>query len=514
MPSSEPILDRVVGSYRLIALLGEGGAAHTYLAEDVNSGERLAVKELRLIKSGNSKQIELFERECATLRELDHPQIPRFVDNVVERRAETLSLYLVQELVEGDSLQQQIDAGRRCTARETVRILQSCLAPLTYLHDRNPPLYHRDIKPSNVIQRPDGSCVLVDFGAVREAILDDRSRGSSVVGTFGYMAPEQFQARAYPATDLYGLAATALHLLSGVEPGRFPLRRLKPEIGAFLRTDPYLTAILDILLEPAAEDRYSSVAALKGALDRWEEAHADDPEANLLAELATPDRDDKSPAPPPSQPTVTVSDEAATPSTSGRLERTDQLDSPSAVPVKSPDLWSRADAPQQLARSNGDVKAPVVTERAAASEMFVPGGLGSRELGPAVALVGAAVIALGVLGPVASGAVWIGLGIAIAVYGVVLATVPRRPAGRSTSAARSGDLADAEVRALVRRVSPLGGTEWLAEYDFEASDGIHYQNRVRLASARAAREVAADPGRLVARYSLADPEDSILIARP
>ena len=119
----------MVSHYELTRLLGEGGLARTFLANDTRTGERLAVKELQLLKSREKKQIELFERECATLRELNHPQIPRFADTVVERHDATLSLFLVQEFIDGKSLQQLLDAGQRFTASEVVAVMISCLQP-------------------------------------------------------------------------------------------------------------------------------------------------------------------------------------------------------------------------------------------------------------------------------------------------------------------------------------------------------------------------------------------------
>lgn len=561
---------RTVGRYHLRSLLGEGGAANTYLADDPATGERFALKELRLIKTSNSKQIELFERECAILRELDHPQIPRFIDNVVERRAETISLYLVQELIEGQSLQQMLDRGHRFTARQTVRVMKSCLEPLTYLHASNPPLFHRDIKPSNIILRPDGECVLVDFGAVREAILDDRSRGSSVVGTFGYMAPEQFQARAYPSTDLYGLAATALHLLTGIEPGRFPLRRLKPELDAFLSTDAHLTAILDILLEPAAEDRYGSATALANALERWEATHGDDPESDQLTPIWQPAVQsaegapsnvsvdptagvasneplslsaDAGPESGPSSPTDATDDSAESPGmdaeadeasakaesagqpsgsaadASGSAERGAE---PSGAPAGGP---SEPGAPPDSAASpepgappaqqlSAGGRSPVGVERAPLSEAFVPGRQGARDGGPLVALLGAAAAAVGLLGQIEyNRGSWIVIGAVLLAYGLVLALTPRRPAGRSTRAARSGETVDVEVRRIIKRVAPLGRPEWEVEFGYLGSDELHYVNRFRLANAKAAREVAEDPTRLRARFAAHDPADSVLVSR-
>lgn len=535
---------RTVGRYELLSLLGEGGAANTYAARDTTNDQRLAVKELRLLKASNTKQIELFERECAILRELDHPQIPRFIDNVVERRPETISLYLIQELVVGRSLQQWLDEGRRFSPAETVDIMQSCLEPLQYLHDRTPPLFHRDIKPSNVIQRPDGSCVLVDFGAVREAILEDRGRGSSVVGTFGYMAPEQFQARAYPATDLYGLAATTLHLLTGIEPGRFPLKRLKPEIQRHLRTDPHLTAILDILLEPTPEDRYANVGALCAALDRWTDTHGDDPAVRELAQVLPTE----SPEVANDEVTVAVADDVATPDDSGDTPALDP-EVPSAVPGVPQDRHSSprltvedlaefaererlpppmalladasatppptrpiADRKQELAPATSGVRVPVITERSNAAESLLPGGLGAREVGPAIAVLGIGALAYARFSSLEyNQGAWFALGAVLAIYGVLLAISPRRAVSRGTSAARSGNRAGAQVRRIVKRVGILGGSMWVVEYAFEADDELHYSSQFLLPSAKAAKEVALAPESVHVRYAPHDPEDSVLV---
>ncbi len=120
---------------------------------------------------------------------------------------------------------------------------------------------HRDVKPRNVVRRPDGTYVLVDFGAVRELLA--RRGSTTIVGTMGYMAPEQFQGRALPATDVYAVGATALAALTGVEPETLPHKGLRVDVRAALqgRASPELVATLERMLEPDPDERAPSLAA-------------------------------------------------------------------------------------------------------------------------------------------------------------------------------------------------------------------------------------------------------------
>src|SRR6185437_13327347 len=139
---------------------------------------------------------------------------------------------------------------------------------LDYLHGRAPPIVHRDIKPSNVIRRPDGSFALIDFGAVRDRMKPEG--GSTVVGTFGYMAPEQFQGRAMPASDVYAAGATALTLLTGREPEDLPHKGLALDVPTALagtRVQPALVRALSTMLVPDPDTRASSIAPLLPSLD-------------------------------------------------------------------------------------------------------------------------------------------------------------------------------------------------------------------------------------------------------
>jgi hypothetical protein len=195
------------------------------------------------------------------LSSLDHPALPRYIEHFEEAGA----LYLVMEKIEGETLASRRRRGARLDQAQVLRFLKEAATCLAYLHGQAPPVVHRDIKPGNVILRPDGSYCLVDFGSVRDRLKPEG--GSTVVGTFGFMAPEQFQGRAGAGSDVYAVAATALSLLTGSEPEDLPHKGLAIDVETALRghADRRLIAALRSMLEPDPERRADSVA---GALER------------------------------------------------------------------------------------------------------------------------------------------------------------------------------------------------------------------------------------------------------
>jgi serine/threonine protein kinase len=156
---------------------------------------------------------------------------------------------------------------RRHVDRETVLdLFAELLGVLDYLHTRVPPVLHRDIKPANVIVRNGGAPVLVDFGAVRNVFRSPDESGSTVVGTYGYMPYEQYMGQASPASDLYALAATFLHLITGRPPSDFMTDTARLEVPPALPCGEPLRSVLARLLVAAPGDRYSSAKAARAAL--------------------------------------------------------------------------------------------------------------------------------------------------------------------------------------------------------------------------------------------------------
>ncbi len=267
-PSIEmPVLELIDARYEVLKEIGRGAQGKTYLSRRRRDARYVIVKELPFEQMGSWKELELFEREAMALRAIDHRAIPRFLDSFhLEVDDGPPRFFLVQDFVSGDPLDVVIARGTRLGENEIVAFARHMLDTLHYLHSMSPPIIHRDIKPSNIIKTGAGYA-LVDFGAV-QLIAHDETGGSTVVGTSGYMPPEQFGGRAEPASDLYALGAAMVHILTHTHPSKLPQKRLKLiwRDRAKNVTAP-LAAFVDKLIEPMLEDRFESAAQARAALD-------------------------------------------------------------------------------------------------------------------------------------------------------------------------------------------------------------------------------------------------------
>lgn len=250
------------GDYKVQRLIARTPHSRVYLAQGP-AGQQVALKELLFAQVPGPQEVEAFEREARLLETLSHPRIPRLLGHFQEGQGAELRLYLAAEHIAGETLLERM-AHHTFSEAEARDMGLQVLEILEYLHKRKPRVLHRDIKPANLIQQPDGTLFLVDFGSARES-MKGATVGSTLVGTFGYMPLEQFGGTVDVTSDLYALGATLVHLLGRTPPADHfqPDRGLDvshleaPVLGPWLRK---LTA-----LRP--EDRYPSAKLARQALE-------------------------------------------------------------------------------------------------------------------------------------------------------------------------------------------------------------------------------------------------------
>jgi len=273
---AETILE---GRYRLESALARGATASTWKAVDTRSGEACVVKELSVgavVREGSTahswdgdftKVVDLFEREARVLANLDHPGIPHFIDHFRVEADGDLRLFTVQEFVEGQTLEELVRGGRHVTEDEARSICREVVQILAYLHDRSPPLVHRDVKPSNIILSSDGAVHLVDFGSVRNVRAGDGVDGKTIVGTYGYMPIEQYEARAVPQSDFYALGMTLVFLLSHRDPTQITRTGLALDFRPLVNVSDRFASLIEWMIHPTPEGRPSDTGRILGALD-------------------------------------------------------------------------------------------------------------------------------------------------------------------------------------------------------------------------------------------------------
>lgn len=200
--------------YRVLRLLGEGGFSRTYAAEDADRLDApCVIKQFFPQVQGTvqrTKAAEFFKEEAFRLYELgeNHTQIPRLLAYFEQG----LSLYLVQEFIQGLTLLQEVQ--QQPFSEEQIRqLLIDILPVLEFVHSRN--VIHRDIKPENIIRRAtDGKPVLIDFGGAKQVTQTSLARQATVIYTIGYAPTEQMAGFACHASDLYALGVTCVRLLT------------------------------------------------------------------------------------------------------------------------------------------------------------------------------------------------------------------------------------------------------------------------------------------------------------
>ena len=262
--------------YQVLKSIGSGGFGETFLAEDTQmpSGRRCVVKKLHPVS--HHPQIyplikERFQREAAILEDLGShsDRIPTLYAYFEENN----DFYLVQELIEGMTLTDRIQSQSSFSESYVRGFLVNFLPILDYVHQKH--IIHQDIKPDNIIIREsDQKPVLIDFGAVKEAIATTMSSSGSpqtsiAIGTRGFMSSEQAAGRPVYSSDLFATGLTAIYLLTGKQPqdietdnytGEILWKQYAPQVS------PTLAVILDKAISAHSCDRYATAQEMLQAL--------------------------------------------------------------------------------------------------------------------------------------------------------------------------------------------------------------------------------------------------------
>ncbi len=250
--------------YCLLQRLGSYSNRQTWLAFDAQSDQRVTLKAILFAPDEQLWQEQrLIEREAQTLASISHPAIPRFYEQFELTESEGTYTCLVLEYIPGKSLTQIVRKEGVLSLERVKQLVIEVLTILKVLHSFAPPIIHRDLKPDNLILREaDGQVCLVDFGSIQAQFTEGRT--TTVVGTYGYMAPEQFAGFSSFASDLYGLGVSVLFALNGQDPSDWPRRG--PYIDLRTVPDEILRIWLAKMLDPDPTCRFADAMSALSAL--------------------------------------------------------------------------------------------------------------------------------------------------------------------------------------------------------------------------------------------------------
>jgi CHASE2 domain-containing sensor protein/predicted Ser/Thr protein kinase len=286
--------------YKLTRILGAGGFGQTYLAIDIKQSHQpphllnqCVVKQLKPASQDPNFLLvarRLFETEADTLKRLgSHDRIPKLVDYFEEDG----EFYLVQEFIDGQSLEDEIKQAGKLSEAEIISLLKDVLPTLSFIHQHH--VVHRDLKPDNLIRRRDkGDIVLIDFGAVKEIrtrlLTGEQTKLTIGIGTQGYTPSEQLSGKPNYSSDLYALGMTAIHALTGRSPTDLPedFGSLDPRWQDYAQVSPGLAILLSKMTRHYIYQRYSSTNEVLHDLARLEDLPAEAAAADTYLETALP----------------------------------------------------------------------------------------------------------------------------------------------------------------------------------------------------------------------------------
>ena len=250
--------------YEIIKMIGEGGMANVYLANDNILERKVAIKVLRGDLSNDEKFIRRFKREALSVSNLSHPNIVEVYD-VGE---EDGNYYIVMEYIEGKTLKQLLQKRGALTLPEVIDIMSQLTDGLSHAHEAY--IIHRDIKPQNIMIEDNGLVKITDFGIAMALNSTQLTQTNSVMGSVHYLPPEQANGKGSTIkSDIYSLGILMYELLAGSVPFKgdtaveIALKHMKEKMPSIRKQNPTIPqSVENIVLKATAKNpknRYDSV---------------------------------------------------------------------------------------------------------------------------------------------------------------------------------------------------------------------------------------------------------------
>ena len=269
-----------LGVYEIIGAVGAGGMGEVYRARDTSLGREVALKIVPGIFAADPERLRRFVQEAQAAAALDHPNILA-IYQIGEQQG---TPYIVSELLKGGTLRERMQDGP-LPLRKAIDYAVQTARGLAAAHDRG--IVHRDLKPENVFVTEDGRVKILDFGVAKltrpdvtpaDATMEVQTGAGTVVGTAGYMSPEQVRGQSVDArSDLFSLGAMLYEMLSGrrafqrqtpADTMTAVLREDPPDVGTTDRPlPPVLERIVKRCLEKQPQERFQSARDLAFALE-------------------------------------------------------------------------------------------------------------------------------------------------------------------------------------------------------------------------------------------------------
>ena len=267
------------GRYQLGPMIGTGGMADVYLAEDLRLHREVAIKILRSDLARDPAFVTRFNKEALAVAALNHPGIVAVYDSGQEKTTSGVMPYIVMEYVEGKTLRELLHDGDRLLFDRAIEIVEGILNALSYSHKSG--IVHRDIKPGNIMITESGAVKVMDFGIAR-ALADAGATLTStwnIVGTAQYLSTEQATGgQADLRSDLYSVGCLFYELISGQPPfsGETPVAIAYQHVSAPLipvtslttGLDPAIDSFFEVALAKSPENRYQNAASMLKDLKR------------------------------------------------------------------------------------------------------------------------------------------------------------------------------------------------------------------------------------------------------